>query len=603
MDLQQEKNRVLQFLSELTAKPYVHTHVKALQGLRELQADIRGDFYTVVVLGEFKRGKSTLINALLGTSLLPMDVLPETATINAIMYEETPQLTVVHRDGSTRKGEVSYDFLRQYSAKREDSDAADVRYIKIGYPCDLLKNRIVLVDTPGVSDLNEQRSEVTYQFIPKANAVLFVLDANAPLKKTEKDFIDERLLPIGVNNILFIINKYDAVDEDEEEAFLENVKKRLHRAFRIDAKEAQLRDISVYPLSAKQALQAVEKGDEKLLQASGFEEIKDKLRAMLFGGQVEREKLQGYRKRLHWLLSILEREIQGEKAMMSAGIAELEEAVFALRQMLQKNSEENNVDAYVKSAKAKIYAMADKSLQHFHRKLRENILDLVEEYQSQDFKNFIEQAIPKHIQRNIESWIGVYAPHVDELLALLERELARGLSCHFKQKVRLQTTKGNKLQSMGYVLDLEATDISNTGMQAGAITAAGTVAIMAMLNPILVPILSIWGRSKIFDSLLQKKLAAAKADVVPQIESQLAKTMLELRFQVHSYIDKQSVRIQKNTQCAYESILVDIQKRIEAQIAAKKQEGENVQREMDELTAQAAEIRCYMEKLSEEDDV
>ena len=154
---------------------------------------------------------------------------------------------------------------------------------------------------------------------------------------------------------------------------------------------------------------------------------------------------------------------------------------------------------------------------------------------------------------------------------------------------------------MGYVLDLEATDISNTGMQAGAITAAGAVAIMAMLNPILVPILSIWGRSKIFDSLLQKKLAAAKADVVPQIESQLAKTMLELRFQVHSYIDKQSVRIQKNTQCAYESILVDIQKRIEAQIAAKKQEGENVQREMDELTAQAAEIRCYMEKLSEEE--
>ena len=196
MDLQQEKNRVLQFLSELTAKPYVHTHVKALQGLRELQADIRGDFYTVVVLGEFKRGKSTLINALLGTSLLPMDVLPETATINAIMYEETPQLTVVHRDGSTRKGEVSYDFLRQYSAKREDSDAADVCYIKIGYPCDLLKNRIVLVDTPGVSDLNEQRSEVTYQFIPKANVVLFVLDANAPLKKTEKDFIDERLLPL-----------------------------------------------------------------------------------------------------------------------------------------------------------------------------------------------------------------------------------------------------------------------------------------------------------------------------------------------------------------------------------------------------------------------
>ena len=76
--------------------------------------------------------------------------------------------------------------------------------------------------------------------------------------------------------------------------------------------------------------------------------------------------------------------------------------------------------------------------------------------------------------------------------------------------------------------------------------------------------------------------------------------MMELRSHVHGYIDKQSVLIQKNTQCAYESILSDIQNRIEAQISAKKQEGANVQREMDELEAQAGEIREYMTKLNEE---
>ena len=99
-----------------------------------------------------------------------------------------------------------------------------VSYIKIGYPCEKLKDRVVLVDTPGVSDLNEQRSEVTYRFLSKANAVLFVLDANSPLKKTEKEFIEEKLLPLGINNILFILNKYDAVDEEEEEDFLPTVK-------------------------------------------------------------------------------------------------------------------------------------------------------------------------------------------------------------------------------------------------------------------------------------------------------------------------------------------------------------------------------------------
>ena len=187
MDLQQEKEELLRGLSELAAKSYIKSHTKIYIGLQELHNDIQRDFYTIVVLGEFKRGKSTLVNALLGTKLLPMDVLPETATINAIMYNEEPKLTVVHRDGTAKNGEVSYDFLKQYSAREEGSEAENVRYIKIGYPCELLKNRIVMVDTPGVSDLNEQRSEVTYQFVPKANAVLFVLDANAPLKKTEKE--------------------------------------------------------------------------------------------------------------------------------------------------------------------------------------------------------------------------------------------------------------------------------------------------------------------------------------------------------------------------------------------------------------------------------
>ena len=601
MDLQQEKEQLLCMLSELTEQPYVRNHPKALRNLRELSGDIQGDFYTVVVLGEFKRGKSTLVNALLGTRLLPMDVLPETATINAIMYEETPKLTVVHRDGSTRQGEVSYDFLKQYSAREEGSETAQVRYIKIGYPCELLKNRVVLVDTPGVSDLNEQRSEVTYQFVPKANVVLFVLDANAPLKKTEKEFIDERLLPLGIRNIIFIINKYDAVDDEEEEEFLDNVKKRLHRAFQMDAKEAQLREISVYPLSAKQALQGIEKGNNKLLKASGFEEIRDKLQSMLFDGSVEREKLQGYRQRLHWLLSSLEREIQGEKSMKEAGITELEDAAQALRQMLQeKTAEENNVDAYVKSAKTKIYAMTDKSLQYFHQKLRENVLDLIEQHQSQNFKNFVENSLTKYIQRSIEGWIGTYTPHVDELLALMERELARGLSYHFKQNVRLQAAKGKKLQNMSALLDIEAADISNTGMQAGVITAAGAVAVMAVLTPVLVPILSLWGRSKLFEGLLQKKLAEAKADVIPQVENQMAKLMMELQSHVHGYIDRQSVLIQKNTQCAYDSILSDIQKRIESQILAKKQEEANVQNEVNNLTEQAEELHGYLTKLSEE---
>ena len=71
-------------------------------------------------------------------------------------------------------------------------------YSKGGLGCsgcgkfELLDKNITLVDTPGVSDINEQRCEVTYGFVPKANAVIFLLDAVAPLKATEKEFIEEK---------------------------------------------------------------------------------------------------------------------------------------------------------------------------------------------------------------------------------------------------------------------------------------------------------------------------------------------------------------------------------------------------------------------------
>ena len=242
--------------------------------------------------------------------------------------------------------------------------------------------------------------------------------------------------------------------------------------------------------------------------------------------------------------------------------------------------------------------MTDKSLETYHRKLRENIVDLIEGHQSQNFKIFVEQNLTKHIQRSIEGWIGSYTPHIDELLLLMERELARGLSYHFKQQVRLQAAKGKKLENMATILNIEASDISGTGMKANAITAVGAIAIMVALNPILVPILSIWGRSKIFENLLQKKLAEAKADVIPQVENQLAKLIMELRAHIHRYIDRKALMIQENTKYAYESIVSDIRKRIGAQIAEKEQTGASTRMQIMELMKNAGEIREYIVKFS-----
>ena len=571
----------------------------AAKALAELRQDINESLFTVVVVGEFKRGKSTFVNALLGRSLLPMDVLPETATINALMYSEEPQLSVVYRDGHEEAGEASYDYLKRFSAKEGADAVNDIKYIKLGYPNELLKNRVVLVDTPGVSDLNEQRSEVTYHFIPKANAVLFLLDAMSPLKKTEKDFIEERLLPFGVNNIIFVANRYDGVDEDEEPDYLADLKQRLLNAFQMDSDEAELRDITLYPLSATMALQGIERNDDNLLATSGLPELKDKLNAMLHDGNMEKEKVLSYRHRLQTILWKLLRHLENESQLKRADKSSLEEMSQKLTELLQEAQQnKDSITGYTRTAKEKIYAMADKSINYFSDKLIEDVTDMVEAYQGVGFKEYVEGPVSKHIKRNFENWTAVYSPHIDELIGLLEVELARGLSYHFRQNVRVETTQSRELETGGFIMSLEAEDISGVNVQAGAIAAVSSIGLMALVGGTLMPLVGFAALPYLRDKMMKERLAAAKAAIMPEMESQLAQFMLNLREIIHQYIDRRCDDVCKNTEYAYESVLSDMKERIDAQIAEVSQQGKNVEQDIFIISEKMTAIQNYLEKLT-----
>ena len=601
MDTMKEKTALSNLLTELMGKDYVKADATIFQNMSDLQSDIAKDFYTVVVLGEFKRGKSTFVNALLGTRLLPMDVLPETATINAIMYSETPKLSVLYRDGNEVKGAVTYDYMKQFSANDGNSALKNISYIKIGYPCELLKNRIVLVDTPGVSDLNEQRAEITYRFVPKANAVLFLLDANSPLKRTEKDFIEEKLLPLGISNILFLLNKYDQVDEESDADFLERTRKRILNAFKGTSREVSRLCIKILPISAKQALQGIEQNNPTLLKESGLKAVLDELQTMIFHGSIEQEKIKGYKTRLMIVVNLLKQALVSEKIMKSADVEELQKATVALNQILNTNDAvEKELSSYVETAKRQMYAMSDKSIQYFHDKLREAILDMIAQYRSQDFKSFIETTVSKQIRKNIEIWVGNYAPRIDELLATMERELSKGLSRYFNQQISLQAAKGAQLQNIVSVMNVDARDISNTGFQANAITAVGAVVAAALVTPLLLPIIGFVGREQIHNKLLSGRLTEAKAEVAPQIENHIAKITAELSNHVHEYIDQRSELIKQTAFKAYNLILTDMRQRIQNQLDEKRIKRKDLELELHKLEGQLAEVTGIIFQLEED---
>jgi small GTP-binding protein len=215
---------------------------------RDLVHKLEEDRFHLVVVGEFNHGKTTFVNALLGKSVLPVGVTPTTATIHHIKYSETPEATVAFVSGKRESipwGEVS-KFVVGGGRTTEEVD-----FLEVGYPADLLKERILLVDTPGVNDLSLQRADITYSYIPRADAVLFLLDAGQILKESERVFLEEKLLRASRDKIVFVITKWDLLNPDEQKEAFAYAKDKLARL---------VKDPILFPIAAETALAGNVKG-------------------------------------------------------------------------------------------------------------------------------------------------------------------------------------------------------------------------------------------------------------------------------------------------------------------------------------------------------
>jgi tRNA U34 5-carboxymethylaminomethyl modifying GTPase MnmE/TrmE len=211
---------------------------------KDLVRKLQEDRFHLVVVGEFNHGKSTFVNALLGENALAVGVTPTTAAIHHIRYADKPEATVVLTSG--KREAIPFAQVRDFAVGGARASGADeVDYVEVGYPAALLKERILLVDTPGVNDLSLQRADITYSYIPRADAVLFLLDAGQILKESERVFLEDKLLKASRDKIVFVITKWDLLSPAERGEALAYAKGQLARL---------VRDPVVFPVAAEQAL-------------------------------------------------------------------------------------------------------------------------------------------------------------------------------------------------------------------------------------------------------------------------------------------------------------------------------------------------------------
>jgi small GTP-binding protein len=209
---------------------------------RELCGKLEEDRFHLVVVGEFNHGKTTFVNALLGEKALPVGVTPTTAVIHHVRFEPEPRARIVREDGSEEV--IAFDQLTRLSVGGDQASA--VRHLDVGYPAELLRERIVLVDTPGVNDLNLQRADITYKYIPQSDAVLFVIDAGQPLKESERVFLRDKLIAQSRDKIIFVVAKADIWSSSERAEALDYIRAELSKI---------IEGPVVFPVSALRALE------------------------------------------------------------------------------------------------------------------------------------------------------------------------------------------------------------------------------------------------------------------------------------------------------------------------------------------------------------
>src|SRR5215211_1570847 len=181
---------------------------------------LRENTYKVLVVGEAKRGKSTFVNALIGRDVLPTDVEVATSQVFNIRPAEREAYRVRYEDGSER--EILPEDLPLYGAQTManagylPTSSQIVRWIEADVPARFLPKGLSILDTPGLGALYAGHAQITYRFVPEADAVIFVLESGQPVVDEDLKFIEEILTV--TRNIFFVQTKIDQYTKEDWQA-------------------------------------------------------------------------------------------------------------------------------------------------------------------------------------------------------------------------------------------------------------------------------------------------------------------------------------------------------------------------------------------------
>jgi GTPase SAR1 family protein len=348
--------------------------------------DLQEGIFKVIVYGEFKHGKSTLLNAMLGRKILPAKTLKCTAIISVLVYGEQPEVKV-YETGNETPTHLSQDaFIQQFQLTAEDEETLNdkgyvdrfkhIEYAQVECLSPLCANGVRLVDSPGLGD-HPSRTRVTTRYMRESHAIILMLNAMRLLSDDEKNFIRSEFKPGRIHNVFFVVNRVNQINQREVDEVQSYFRSFLAPYFTAPdgGFDAALYQRRVFFINALGALDArlSEPPDQALLAESGVPALEHELEQFLTSDEKHTVALDDSLHFLNQVVAEAQKSIDRQKALQDLPLGQFEEAISRAETQLQqlerkKQDIERTINLFGETIAQKICA----DLRMYLHELREN---------------------------------------------------------------------------------------------------------------------------------------------------------------------------------------------------------------------------------------
>ncbi len=458
-ELEQYLDRLRRFQYDSEARRLLGSALTDRVGAWDAQIRARrSDPFTIVVAGEFKRGKSSFLNALLGEEIVPTDVVPETVTMNCLRYGLHKNEAVL---SGGRRLTLSDDELRRPALERLMGEVGEtIRRLDLWRPNEFLKD-VRVIDTPGLNDVTDDTLDtIVAEALAQADAVVYVYSVTAPLSRSEQMYIRYSILPQRYTKLFLVGNFCDMMETPDT---LERARKMM---------EERTGDLlpgeKTYLISALDELCRTFGQDRPCpalaeALAGGFDALKADVAEL-----IEEKRTVVAADRMQRMARTMVKELRADLDSLEKGAEMGVEQIAAERERLR--GEESAQSERLAEAQSRINGMVEK----MHAEAQRWTADLIRRMETEDLSAYREEEISQYysyycvelLQTAAQECLELHREQLLEEMSDVSDDLGKNLAGLYAtgDKINFSFRLNNKTWTSGDSVTLAITQVSGNAL-------------------------------------------------------------------------------------------------------------------------------------------